>query len=335
MPRLVQNTLTPLWEMKKIKGIDNVASDDLRLEPGFVRVCENVDISDAFLGERRNGVLQRILDGVGHSGWTDGNKLCFLVLDNDLVQLHTNWSITTLITGVGSSPMNFLKADERVFFSNLIMCGYIQNGTAYAFPEEEIRTGRQRMVGGSLIEFIGIRFYVAQNGFIYRSVAQNPFEMDIARDFIYLGGPITMMKGVNGPGGEIGLYVSAEQRCVYLSNLEPSLEGAHYKNMLDVPALPGSAVSLERYDLGRGGGAVGKACIWSTVEGIYLGLVGGLVKDLTSKHYQVNGIVDGYAFIRDLAGYRQYIYLGYAGTGEGEAEMHFTEPLERISMTGG
>jgi hypothetical protein len=144
MPRLIQNILQPLYEMKKIKGIDNLATDDLRLDLGFVRVAENVDIDSELMARRRKGILRKLVSGAGHSGWSDEDKLCFLVLDNNLVQLNTDWSTTVLFSGVGSSKMNYFKIGERVFFSNLIMNGYIQDGVAHAFPadtRESLRNG--------------------------------------------------------------------------------------------------------------------------------------------------------------------------------------------------
>ncbi len=334
MPRLIQNTLQPLYEMKKIKGIDNLTTDDLRLDTGFVRVAENIDIDNEMMARRRKGILRQIVNGNGHSGWSDEDRLCFLVLNDDLVRLNTDWTTTILLSKVGPSRMNFTKLGERIFFSNLLVNGYIENGVAHAFPAE-VRTGRQRMVGGELIEFIGTRLYSAQDGFIFRSVAGNPFEMDLERDHIYIGGPVTMMIGVNGPGRADGLYVSGGGKCAFLSNLEPSLEGATHKPLLDVPALPGSAVAIEKLDMGNGlmgRGLVGRGCIWSTVIGIFMGFAGGYVKDLTSEHYGVLDIERGVASIKYHMGYRQYVFMGQAQAGLGEASIQITEPVPTIQL---
>jgi hypothetical protein len=311
MPRLIQNTLQPLYEMKKFKGIDNLATDDLRLDPGFVRVAENVDLDSEMMVRRRKGVLRQIVSGNAHSGWSDEDKLCFLVLNDDLVRLNTDWTTTTLLANVGPSKMNFVPIGGRVFFSNLLVNGYIESGVAHGFPEN-VRMERQRMVGGELIEYFNARLYSAQGGFIFRSIAGNPFEMDIERDHFYIGGPVTMLIGVSGPGREPGLYVSGGGKCAYLSNLEPSLEDAHYKPLLDVPCLPGSAVAIERMDVGRQGGLEGRCCIWSTVIGIFMGFAGGYVKDCTSEHYAVLDIEEGFSFIKYHLGYRQYVFIGQA-----------------------
>jgi len=330
MPRLIQNTLKPLYEMSKFRGIDNLATDDLRLEPGFVRVAENVDIDSEMMIRRRKGVLLQLVSGNAHSGWSNEDKLCFLVLNGDLVQLNTDWTTTLIFPNVGPSHMNFFQLGERVFFSNLIKNGYIQDGVAHAFPAN-VRTDRQRMVGGELIEYHPPRLYVAQGDIIYRSVAANPFEMDIKRDFIYLGGPITMIKGVNGPRGENGIYVSAGGKCAYLSDLEPSLEKAKYKPLLDVPALLGSSVSIERYDLGKG--LEGKVCIFGTCIGMFMGLPGGFVKDLTSEHYAITDIEEGFSFIKYHMGYRQYVFVGQAPAGVGLINLNAVDLPDTAAIT--
>lgn len=333
MPRLIQNTLKPLWELKKVMGIDNVTTDDLRLRPGFVRVCENVNIDDEFMIERRDGVLQKILTGVAHSGWSDGTD-CFLVLDDDLVQLNTDWTLNTLVSAVGPSRMNFTKHGTMIFFSNLKYAGFIEAGVAYPFADN-FRINRAKMAGGGLIEFLNGRLYSTQDEFIYRSIVGNAYEIDLEKDFIYMGGEISMMIGVNGIGVEPGLFTSSAGKCNYLSNLEPNLENVSWRTVVDVPALPGSAVAIEEIDLGKGGGLLGRGCIWSTSKGIYLGMPGGKVKDLTSEHYKVEGIVNGFATIRDYKGYRQYIYSGFPEAGIGQAGFEIEEFTPLISMTGG
>jgi hypothetical protein len=159
---------------------------------------------------------------------------------------------------------------------------------------------------------------------------ENPFEMDIERDHIDLGGDYTMLVGVNGPAGEDGLYVSGGGKCMYITDLEPSLENATYKTLLDVPALRGSAVAIERMDLGKG--LVGRCCIWSTSIGIFMGLPGGYVKDLTSEHYAVLDIEEGFSFVKYHMGYRQYVFVGQAKVGVGLITLNAVDPYETASI---
>lgn len=331
MPRLIQNTLQPLYEIKKIKGVDNLCTDDLRLDPGFVRIANNVDIDSEMMARRRKGVLRVLLNGNAHSGWSDEDKLCFVVLNNNLVQINTDWTTTTLLVAVGPTKMNFVKVGDRVFFSNRLVVGYIQNSVAHGFPST-VRTDRQIMVGGELIEYHDACLYAAQDQFIFRSIAGDPFEMDLEKNSINVGGPTTMMIGVNGPGGETGLYVSSGGKCIYLSNLMPDLYEAKWKYLLDVPALLGSAVPIERMDMGRG--LVGRCVIWSTIIGIFMGFPGGYVKDLTSEHYAVMDIEEGASLVKWHAGYRQYIFMGQAPAEVAGATIQVISPSINVSLHG-
>jgi len=201
--------------------------------------------------------------------------------------------------------MSFVKVGDRVFFSNRVVVGYIKDSEAHGFPSNT-RPLREVMVGGELLEYFDSRLYAAQDGMILRSVAGNPFEMDLKRDFIMLGGPITMMVGVNGPAGSSGMYVSGGGKCAFLSNLDPILADANYKKLLDVPAIPGSAVKLSRMDIGKMTPQVAGECvIFSTKIGIYMGFPGAYLKDLTSKHYAVKDI----QALADAFVYRLLVYL--------------------------
>jgi hypothetical protein len=332
MPRLIQNTLQPLYELKKQRGVDNLCTDDLRLEEGFVRVADNVDIDSEQMARRRKGILTQLQSGACHSGWSDEDSLCFLVLNGDLIQLKTDWTTKTLVQSVGISHMEFVPLGSRVFFSNRTVTGYIENGVAYGFPDTA-RQDRQKMIGGKLLDFCNARLYSCDDNFIYRSISGNPFEMDLKRDHIYLGGAYTMLKSVNRPGGEVGLYVSGGGKCYYLDELEPSLEATRCRTILDVPALPGSAVAIERMDIGRIGGLEGRCCIFSTVIGIFMGFAGGFVKDCTSEHYAVLDIEEGYSYIKWHLGYRQYVFMGQVAPGIGLTNLQAVEEIDIASIS--
>jgi hypothetical protein len=95
--------------------------------------------------------------------------------------------------------------------------------------------------------------------------------------------------------------------------LDPGLAEANYKNLLDVPAIPGSAVKISKLEIGKTmPQVVGEAVIFSTKIGIYMGLPGGFLRDLTSKHYAVKDVQEGASIVRWENGYRQYIFMGQA-----------------------
>ena len=320
--QLAQDTLIPLWELKKIKGIDNLATDDLRVPPGFVRAADNLDIDSEDMGHRRMGILEEIFNGYWHSLWSDEGDLCFGVRDGDLVRLKKDWTLDTVLAAVGYSKMNFEKVVDRVFFSNRDKVGYIliSDDIAHAFPEPT-RSLRQRMIGGELITYFNGRLYAIQDTVAFHSVAYSPMEMDLKGNFILLGGPITMFHSV-----EDGIYASAAEKTFFMAykgETDLGQPNFDYKPLLDVPVQRGSPCIIERLDLGKEiaashashKGLVGRAVIFSTSIGIFLGLKGGYVFDCTSDHYAVLDVEEGCSLVKWHNGYRQYIFLGQAPPG--------------------
>jgi len=307
MGSMGQERLIPLVDYSIWKGIDNLTTDDMRLKPGFVRVANNIDFDDEDMPHRRVGISRLATSGSWHSIWSDGDQLCFGVLNGNLVKVNTNYTTTTLLVLVGLSKMNFVKIDERVFFSNNVNTGYIKDSTYYAFPEAD-RTMRQKMVGGSLIEYYNGRLYAVQGNNIYFSVAYSPMEMEEKRNFITLDGPITMMHSV-----EDGIYISAGNTVAFHHGSD--LFEMKYKELLSVPATKGSPIIVERLKHQTGslkGEARGKCVIFSTSIGIFMGEKGGTLKDLTGDYYGISNVEDGSAIIRWDDNYRQYVFMAQA-----------------------
>ncbi len=295
-----------LVEFKVWKGIDNVTTEDARLRPGFVRVLTNSDIDSEGMLHLREGILSKIVSGNCHSLWSDGEDNCFCILDENFVKLNSDWTTTILLHDIGKSRMNFVKVDQRILFSSLSIAGYLEGGVAYAFPlidhTRVENSHKDRMVGGELIEYFNGRLYATQEDVIYFSDAHNPMVMDLRKNFIpMINGPFTMLKAVVD-----GLYVSAGERCLFLAGPDP-FESV-YRSVLDVPAIKGSPAILEGWEFR--GEIIGKVIIWSTEDGIYMGLPGGVVRDLTSDHYVVEDATDGCALVKWDNGYQQYIFLG-------------------------
>jgi hypothetical protein len=300
----------------------------MRIPPGFVRAANNVDIDSEDMIHMRQGVLQELLSGNCHSLWSDEGSLCFFVKDNNLIQINrvykegALWMVdyTTILTDVGPTKMNFVPVGHKTFFSNLSKVGYIEDGVAHAFPEVDKTKlenfNKKRMVGGSLIEYFNSRLYAAGDETIYHSDAGYPMVMDTRKNFFTLGGGLSMMLAVID-----GLYVSHGNKVAFmhyqgeekLGDFDLAIPKFKYQLLLDVPAIKGSAVAIERMDLGRDPvqkGLVGRCIIFSTNIGIFMGLPGGYVKDLTSDHYAVYDIEQGASLVKWHNGYRQYIFVG-------------------------
>ncbi len=293
--------LQALVEYKNIKGIDNLIKDDMRLDPGYVRIANNIDIDDEGMAHRRDGVLSTILSGSWKSLWRK-DDLCFGVKNGTLTKINTDWTETTILSQVGTSRMCFLQIDDRTFFSNLSVVGYIQDSVAYGFPEAD-RPQRQKMVGGEILEYYEERLYAVQGNNVFFSTASNPYEMDSEKNFIVLNGPIHMGHAVFD-----GLWISERDGISFHQGHD--YKDFIYARMLDEPAIKGSAITIDGITQ-RDGSSV-RCVIFSTEIGIYMGYPGGILKDLTKGHYGILGIEEGQASIVWVNGYQQYIFMAQA-----------------------
>ena len=298
-----QELLTPIFEYKTWKGIDNVTPDRMRLDAGYMRVADNVDIDNASMIHRRKGASRNMIDGDWHSGWSNGLQF-FGVFNGDLVEVNSDWTTTIVLAEVGESRMNFVQVGRRIFFSNSSIIGVIEDGEVYPFPDVD-QTFKEKMVGGELIEYYNARLYASQVKEIFYSDAANPMIMDMRKNFILTGGPITMLKAV-----EDGIYVSAQGKTFFMHGDDPST--FKYKPICDLPAIVGSPIVFEKevVTYAKRGTLAGKTVIFSTTDGIFMGYKGGAVEDLTSKHYGVLDVDSGCAFIRWDKLYQQYIFVG-------------------------
>jgi hypothetical protein len=319
---VTQQTLTPLVEYKAVKGIDNLTTDPMRLSPGYVRIANNVDIDDERMMHRRDGVLRAILSGSWKSLWSK-DDLCFGVKSGVLTKINVDWTETTILSAVGTSRMNYVPIDDRVFFSNLSVVGYIKDGVAYGFPEPD-RQLRQKMVGGEILEYYEGRLYAVQGNNVFFSIAYSPMEMDSEKNFIQLNGPISMFNAVSD-----GIWVSEKDGISFHQG--PDLFNMIYKKMLNEPAIKGSAITIDGIDLASG--ASSKCVVFSTEIGIYMGFTGGVLKNVTDGKYGVLDIEQGQAIISSQNGYYQYIFMAQAPAGIGTVTLNVSDPADTASIT--
>ncbi len=297
----VQQTLQPLVEYKNFKGIDNLSTDYMRLSPGYSRVANNVDIDNEGMAHRRDGVLNSILSGSWKSLWSKDDR-CFGVKAGVLTKINVDWTETTILSGVGTSRMSFVQIDDRTFFSNLSVVGYIKDSVAYGFPEPD-RQLRQKMVGGEILEYYEGRLYAVQGNIVSFSIAYSPMEMDEEKNHIVLKGPINMFHAVQD-----GIWVSEKDGVSFHQG--PDLFSMKYNKILNEPDIKGSAITIDGID--PKDGASGKCVAFSTEIGIYMGFTGGVLKNVTNGKYGVLNIEQGQAIISSQNGYYQYIFMAQA-----------------------
>jgi len=319
----------PWIDFRNYLGVNNMA-DPLRIPVGkggtYLEVGENIDIDDDKMIHRRKG-FDPVVSGDVHSLWSNG-KVCFFCEETNLKRLYEDYSTETILGGINPGErMSFLDVAGTIYFSNKSIVGYIEDGKPHPFPNPDLAF-KKKMVGGHLIELYNSRLYSAQGAKIFFSDATQPMRMDTRKNFLQFNGWITMLKSVKD-----GLYVGAGEDVFFLLGDDPLLQGGFvYDRVTDSKALEGSAITVEGEDIGPG--LLGKTVLWASEDGIYLGLPGGQVKEVTKGTYGVKDGEKGTAIYKWDRGFGQYLCLYEMVEGTGGGELNLTMPLPSIEMVG-
>lgn len=319
----------PWMDFRNFLGINNMA-DPLRIPivkgGAFLEVGENIDIDDDKMMHRRKG-FDAVLSGNVHSLWSNG-QVCFFCEGTNLKRLYEDYSTEIILGGINSGErMNFVESDGTIYFSNLSIVGYIEDGISHPFPNPDLRF-KKRMVGGHLIEFYNSRLYTAQGSKVFFSDATELMQMDRRKNFLQFSGRITMLKGVKD-----GLYVGAGNDVFFLLGDDPLLQGGFlYDKVTDSKAIEGSAITIEGEDIGPD--LLGKAVLWATEDGIYLGVPGGQAKEVTKGIYGVRDGEKGTAIYKWDRGFGQYLLIYEKIEGTGGGEINLIMPLPTLQMIG-
>lgn len=113
-------------DIRAFKGLNNVLRPE-RTPKEYLKEAENVDIDKTGGTQKREG-YEKVLSGSWHSIWSDG-PYCFGVKDNDLVSIKSDYSITTLLSGVSQNPISFFRMEDSVYFSSEYINGVIENNS--------------------------------------------------------------------------------------------------------------------------------------------------------------------------------------------------------------
>ena len=267
---------------QNFKGINNVA-DANSLEVDELVEAENMDIDNEGKVKRRNGYTKKFAPSDKmHSLWSN-ERMCFFVDGTTLKRLHTDYSSTTIRTNVGNQPMSFVDINEKVYYSNATVNGYVDslgNDNQYATPSDDYKEATKT---GQHIEYYNGRLFIAKNETIWYTDAYNYGVIDMRTNAMKMKDEITMMKAVDD-----GIYISIgdindRSSIVFLSGSTPdemrSKEIAHYG------AIEGTAVKTKSAYVGDGN--VGRKVIWTSRKGICLGENGGRFTNLTATKYEV------------------------------------------------
>ena len=291
----------------RFAGIDNVSDQSnivISARLAYLKTAINVDIDSNRMLHRRPG-RSKVYSGTPRCFWpqTDvGVEFSLFLEGGSLKQFNPDYSTPiTLLTGLDiKADMDFVYVNGRVYYTNGTVIGYIKDGVATAFPSPASSKQFKRILkAGTYIEYYRSRLYTAIGNVLSFSDAVRTYRMDNRHPAKQFDGNITMMRSVND-----GMYVSAGKFTYFLHGVSP--EKMSPVKVTDSPAFPGSGVKVGAQKIAPGG--AGQAVYWESKEGVFLGLAGGVTKNLTWNKFRPKIIPNRTSSMyRDDGGYGQYI----------------------------
>ncbi len=286
-------------EIGTVSGINNVA-DASRLEAHQLLYAYNIDISDKGKPFRRGGVTLATA-GAAHSMWGD-NKMCFYVQSASLYRLLPDYTSTLLRSSVSDYHMSFAEVNDKYYYSNISVIGYIHNGSNNVFTDP---TGDYKYapLPGQHIEYYNGRLYIARNETIWYTDANYFNQVDRRYNFMQFENEITMMQAVDD-----GIWVTVgdinNQTTYFIQGA--TREEMTLKRFAGYGCIEGSDVKvLDGQKVGEG--LSGTVIIWTSDKGICIGGNSGRFVNITDSKYNVPNRRFGAGLFRDEDGLAQYI----------------------------
>jgi hypothetical protein len=288
-------------EVGTVSGINNVA-DPTKLDSHQLIYAYNIDISDKGKPSRRSGNTKKVTpSGVIHSMFGDG-KMCFYVENGVLKRLHEDYTSTVLRTNVANYHMSYVEINDKYYYSNPSVIGYIENGenNLFATPTAE---HRYKPPPGQHIEYYNGRIYIARNETIWYTDVNYFNQVDKRYNFLKFENEITMLRAVDD-----GLWV-----CVGDINRQSTyfIQGAVREEFTrrcfaNYGCIEGSDITIK--DGSKvGEGLSGTVAMWASDEGICIGANSGRFINVTQGKFNTPDKRFGAGLFREQNGLAQYI----------------------------
>jgi hypothetical protein len=287
----------------------------------------NCDVDDDLNVTRREGG-EVLAEGEVTSAW---GGYCVVeqtlrrFVDGELV----NISNSPFLTG----PVEFCAVNDIVVFSDNATIGYLKDFIPYTvnspaedndlldletwvkltYPADkehdesnfEIDAFKLATLAGRCLEFFNGALYLARDNFLYCTRTFNIAHMDIRYNVVAgFKDPITMVRAVSD-----GLYVGTEGGTYFLAGDGVKGSGTGVKGFTQRKVLPfgviyGSGVHIPAGKAPRG---AGRAAVWTTTDGIYMGAEGGQVTDLTEGRVNIPASDSAAAVARNIDKFWHYV----------------------------
>ncbi len=284
-----------------VSGIKNVA-DETRLEASELIYAHNIDIDDKGKPSVRGGYIKKYTpSGAPHSMWGD-NKMCFFIEDGTLYRLMEDYTVSAIRASVGNYPMSFCEVNDRYFYTNPSVIGYISQGLNNLLPTPTAEH-KYAMPAGQHIEYYNGRLYVAKNETIWYSDVNYLEQTDKRWNFHKFENEVTMMKAVND-----GIWIcvgDVNRKTTYFMQ-GAVREDTTLRAFAGYGCIEGTAVKIKDGQK-VGEGLSGPVVMWTSDEGICIGAAGGRFLNITDGKYNVTPNRFGAGLFRDEDGLAQYI----------------------------
>lgn len=112
------------------KGLNNTLKPE-RTGEDYLKQADNVDIDKSGGIQKRKGYSQKVA-GDFHSLWSEGSD-CFAVKDGSLVRIRSDYSITSLVAGIGNVKLSFEGYDGATYYTSESFTGIIEGDDVVPF----------------------------------------------------------------------------------------------------------------------------------------------------------------------------------------------------------
>ena len=112
--------------LKPWKGLNNTNSPHTT-PPEYLKTATNVDVYGEGVTKREG--YSKVLSGGVSSLWASNNGLgCYGVIDGDLVEIYSDYSLSSPLLVVGSSALSFEEVDNKIYLCNKGYTGILEDG---------------------------------------------------------------------------------------------------------------------------------------------------------------------------------------------------------------
>jgi hypothetical protein len=256
-------------------------------------VAYNVDHDETGRISRRKGFAPTTRTEEVHSMFCEGGA-CLFVNGTKLYLLGADYSRQEVATVTQGAKMRYLQLGDRTYYANGFETGYIEDGINHAWslgtyygPDTD-----REFVGppvGSRLAYHYGHIYVIQGSVAWHSEPYGLNLFDLARNFLPFESEIRMFRPVTN-----GIFVGLETNTIFIEGQLP--QEMRRRLVCDYPAIEDTDVVIEASKVG-GGDFYGPAALWTSTEGIMLGIQDGSAINLTQRRMEYPSALRGSAVL--------------------------------------